>query len=178
MSRVGKQRIQIPEKVTVTTTGDLLTVKGPLGEVTRKLHKHITLRIEDGVVLVEPTVTTLESRALWGTFASHVINMIEGVTKGFVKKLIIEGVGYKAEVQGEKINFALGFSHPVPVMIPQGLKVVHEKGTLTITGIDKESVGQFASQIVARKRPEPYKGKGIRYDGQVVRRKQGKKTVS
>ncbi len=178
MSRIGKQHIALPDKVEVRTSGDLLTVKGPLGEISRKLHPQITVRTEGGVVLVDKKSDTLEARALWGTFGSHVKNMVEGVTKGYTKKLIIEGVGYKAELQGEKINFSLGFSHPVPVMIPKGIKVTHEKGTLTITGVDKESVGQFASQIVARKKPEPYKGKGIRYEGQVVRRKAGKKTVA
>ena len=178
MSRIGKQIITIPEKVEVKTSADMVMVKGPLGEMSRKIHPQILVRLEENTVRVEQKTDTLETRALWGTFASHVINMINGVTTGYTKKLIIEGVGYKAELAGEKINFSLGFSHPVPVMIPKGIKVTHEKGTLTITGIDKESVGQFASQIVARKRPEPYKGKGIRYDGQIIRRKHGKKTVS
>lgn len=178
MSRIGKQPIIIPEKVEVKSAPGLLVITGPLGEVSRKLHPNIRLQVDAGVVRIEKMADDLETRALWGTFASHVQNMITGVTKGYQKKLIIEGVGYRAEVGGDTINFSLGFSHQVPVTIPKGIKVSHEKGTLTLSGIDKESVGQFAAQIVARKKPEPYKGKGIRYDGQVVRRKQGKKTVA
>jgi large subunit ribosomal protein L6 len=112
-----------------------------------------------------------------GTYASHVRNMLKGVTEGFSKKLIVEGVGYKWDVQGKTLNLALGFSHPVKVAIPEGLTVVAEKGTLTISGHDKEVIGQFAADIRALKKPEPYKGKGIRYEGEVIRRKQGKKAA-
>lgn len=178
MSLIGKQQIKIPAKVEVKTIDDLVTVKGPLGELSRKFPRNIEIKISDGVVTVNPVRMDKFSRSLWGTFASHIKNMIEGVTVGFKKVLIIEGVGYKAELAGEKINFSLGFSHQVPMMIPKGLAVKHEKGVLTITGSDKELLGAFASKIVAKKKPEPYKGKGIRYEGQVIRRKQGKKTVA
>ncbi len=120
---------------------------------------------------------TKESQALVGTYASHVRNMLEGVTKGFTKKLLVEGVGYKWDVQGKTVNLALGFSHPVKVEIPEGLTVKAEKSTLIIEGSNKEAVGQFAANIRALKKPEPYKGKGIRYDGEVIRRKQGKKAA-
>ncbi|MEK7068361.1 MAG: 50S ribosomal protein L6, partial [Patescibacteria group bacterium] len=119
----------------------------------------------------------LEARALVGTYASHIRNMLQGVTAGFTKKLLVEGVGFKWDVQGKTVNLALGFSHPVKVAIPEGLTVTADKGALTIVGFDKELVGQFAANIRALKKPEPYKGKGIRYEGEVIRRKQGKKAA-
>jgi large subunit ribosomal protein L6 len=120
---------------------------------------------------------TLESRALWGTYGSHIANMVAGVNKPFEKKLILEGIGYKSEVKGDKIVFALGFSHPVEVLIPSGIKVTAEKNNITVSGIDKEEVGKFTANIRALKKPEPYKGKGMRYADEVVKRKQGKKSV-
>jgi len=128
-------------------------------------------------VQVSPKGESLQSRALIGTYASHVRNMISGVNSGFSKKLIIEGVGFKWDVQGKTLNLALGFSHPVKMAIPEGLTVKADKGALTIEGFDKEAVGQFAANVRALKKPEPYKGKGIRYDGEVIRRKQGKKAA-
>lgn len=117
------------------------------------------------------------SLSLWGTYAAHALNMIKGVSTPFQKKLIIEGIGFKAEVKGEELVLNLGFSHQVKVKVPKGLKVVSEKGTLTISGIDTELVGQFSAKVRDLKKPEPYKGKGIRYDNEVIRRKQGKKTA-
>ena len=128
-------------------------------------------------VQVSPKSDSLEARATLGTYASHVRNMIEGVNKGFAKKLLVEGVGYKWDVQGKNLNLALGFSHPVKVAIPEGLTVAVEKGALNISGFNKELVGQFAADVRALKKPEPYKGKGIRYEGEIIRRKQGKKAA-
>jgi len=162
----------------VSVVGGVLTVKGPLGELARPVHSLVSVSVADGIAKVTPERKNNKlAHSLWGTYASHLLNMIEGVTKGFQKKLIIEGVGFRAEMSGDNIKFSLGFSHPINVSIPKELKVTIEKNVLTIAGIDKEAVGLFASQVVSLKRPEPYKGKGIRYEGQVVRRKQGKKTV-
>ena len=152
-------------------------VKGPLGTLTRELHPVIEVKVLGNEVTLMPRKLTLESRALWGTYASHITNMVNGVNKPFEKKLILEGIGYKSEVKGDKIVFALGFSHPVEVFIPSTLKVTAEKNNITISGSNKEEVGQFAAQIRALKKPEPYKGKGMRYIDEVVRRKQGKKSV-
>ena len=121
---------------------------------------------------------TLDTGALWGTYASHLRNMVEGVTKGFQKQMIIEGVGYKANLVGTKLVFALGFSHPIELAIPEGIKVTVDKGTLTISGIDKELVGSFSAKIRDYKPPEPYKGKGIRYSTETLRRKVGKKVTA
>jgi large subunit ribosomal protein L6 len=177
MSRIGKQVISLPEKTEVTVTRELVSVKGPLGELSKKIHPVIDIKVEGREVTVHPKKETLESRALWGTFASHVKNMVSGVNKPFEKKLILEGIGYKSEVKGDKIVFALGFSHPVEVVIPKELKVTAEKNNITVSGINKELVGGFAADIRALKKPEPYKGKGMRYADEVIKRKQGKKTA-
>ena len=177
MSRLGKKPIIIPEKTEVKFAAGVLSVKGPLGELTRKIRPEIRVKIDAGKVELTPHGNSSEVSALWGTYASHIKNMVMGVNQAFVKKLIIEGIGYKAEVKGEGMTLNLGFSHPVNIKIPKGLKVVSEKGSITISGFDKELVGQFAAAVRALKKPEPYKGKGIRYDGEVIRRKQGKKTA-
>lgn len=177
MSRLAKRPIAIPAKAEITVSGDGLMVKGPKGTLTKPVSRFVTIEVGAEGVQVSQKGSTIESRAAVGTFASHVRNMLQGVTEGFTKKLLIEGVGYKWDVQGKTLNLALGFSHPVKVAIPEGLTVVAEKGTLTISGFDKELVGQFAADIRAMKKPEPYKGKGIRYDGEVIRRKQGKKAA-
>jgi large subunit ribosomal protein L6 len=177
MSRLGKQIIAIPEKTTITMDGNKVTVKGPLGELSRVFRdSEITISIADTVTLV-PKRNDVFSRALWGTYASHLKNMLEGVNKAYEKKLVLEGVGFKSDVQGTTLNLALGFSHPVKMLIPAGLNVKAEKNVITISGIDKEMVGQFASQVRGMKKPEPYKGKGFRYEGEVIRRKQGKKSA-
>lgn len=178
MSRVGKKIIVIPEKVEVKKDGRLLTVKGPLGTLTREFKDDITININDKEITLAPVINTVFSRALWGTYGSHIQNMIEGVTKGYEKKLTIEGVGFKVNVQGSKFVLDIGLSHSVEVPIPDGIKAVTEKNNFTISGIDKEKVGEFSAKIRAYKKTEPYKGKGIRYVGEKVRRKQGKKTVS
>ncbi len=177
MSRIGKKIITLPEKTEINVSGGSVSVKGPLGVLTRPLHPVIEIKISGNEVSVLPKKMTLESRALWGTYASHLTNMVSGVNKPFEKKLILEGIGFKSEVKDDKILLALGFSHPVTVSIPVGLKVTAEKNVITISGSDKEEVGQFASKLRSWKSPEPYKGKGMRYSDEVIKRKQGKKLV-
>ncbi|MSR87623.1 MAG: 50S ribosomal protein L6 [Candidatus Zambryskibacteria bacterium] len=177
MSRIGKKLITLPEKTELTISDSSVSVKGPLGELSRELHPVLEVKVEGNIVTVVPRKLTLESRALWGTYASHITNMVAGVNKPFEKKLILEGIGYKSEVKGNKIVFALGFSHPVEVEIPKTLKVTAEKNFITVSGSNKEEVGQFSAKIRALKKPEPYKGKGMRYEDEVVKRKQGKKSV-
>lgn len=177
MSRLGKKTIIIPATTEVTISDEVISVKGPLGSLSLDTHPKVKIEKTEEGILVSPRSKDLHSQAMWGTYASHVRNMIEGVTKGYITKLIIEGIGFKADVKGEEIVMALGFSHPVKVAIPAGIKVTIEKGVVTINGIDKNAVGQFAAKIRSLKKPEPYKGKGIRYEGEVIRRKQGKKSA-
>ncbi len=178
MSRLSKQPIAIPAGVEATKNETLVSVKGPKGELSRSFKDDvIKLTIENGTIAVEKHVDTVFSRALVGTYASHIKNMIHGVTEGFEKKLIVEGVGFRSEVKGNNLEMALGFSHPVIMEIPEGISVTAEKNVITVSGIDKERTMQFAAQIRAKKKPEPYKGKGIRYEGEIIRRKQGKKSA-
>lgn len=177
MSRVGKQQLTIPEKTTVTFADGHFTVTGPLGTLSRTFDDVVTFNIADGMITFEQKGDTPFARAIWGTYASHVKNMLAGVNTAYVKKLILEGVGFKSEVKGTELHLALGFSHPVVVAIPAGLTVTAEKNNITITGIDKEQVGQFSAAVRAMKKPEPYKGKGFHYHDEVVRRKAGKKTA-
>ncbi len=178
MSRIAKQPIEIPSGATVTVTGNVINVKGPKGELTKSFRDDVTtVIVENNTVIVTPKSEEKFARSMWGTTASHIKNMINGVTNMFSKKLILEGVGFKSEVKGDELVLALGFSHPVNVKIPTGLTVTAEKNNITISGIDKEIVGEFAASTRALKKPEPYKGKGFRYDNEVIRRKQGKKTA-
>ncbi|MBX4210721.1 50S ribosomal protein L6 [Candidatus Parcubacteria bacterium] len=177
MSRIGKKIIAIPEKTEVNFVGNLLRVKGPLGELSRPFKSDVSVSIKDGSVTLAPVRKSIESNALWGTYAAHVVNMIQGVSKNFVKKLIIEGIGFRSEVRGDKLVLGLGFSHMVELAIPKGLKVTAEKNVVTVSGIDIDLVGEFVAKVRALKKPEPYKGKGIRYEHEVIRRKEGKKTV-
>lgn len=177
MSRIGKKIIIIPEKTEVTLSAGTLTVKGPQGTISRPFKSNIEILINGKEITLKPVTESLENKALWGTYGSHITNMISGVNTPFVKKLILEGIGYKSEVKGANLVLALGFSHPVNVVIPEGLKVTAEKNLITISGIDKELVGEFAASVRALKKPEPYKGKGMRYEGEVIKRKQGKKTA-
>ncbi len=177
MSRVGKQIIIIPAKTEVTLLDGVLTVKGPKAELKRNFKSVIAININGSEITLVPQKNDIATTALWGTYASHIKNMIKGVNEGYTEKLILEGIGYKADVQGSTLNMALGFSHPVKKEIPAGVTVTSEKGIVTITGADKEVTSQFASQIRALKKPEPYKGKGFRYEGEVIRRKQGKKAA-
>ncbi|HWB34340.1 MAG TPA: 50S ribosomal protein L6 [Candidatus Paceibacterota bacterium] len=177
MSRLAKRPIPVPAKTEVTISGEAITVKGPKGTLTRQANRLISVEKAAEGIQVSMAKDTLEARALVGSYASHIRNMIEGVNQGFVKRLLIEGVGYKWDAAGKTLNLSLGFSHPVKVAIPDGLTAAVDKGTLVISGFDKELVGQFAANVRALKKPEPYKGKGIRYDGEVIRRKQGKKAA-
>ncbi|MFZ2831718.1 MAG: 50S ribosomal protein L6 [Minisyncoccia bacterium] len=177
MSRIGKKGVTIPTGTTVTQNDTTFTVKGPLGTLSRDFAGPVDIKVEGSVISFSPRNSSKEARSLWGTYASHLVNMVAGVNTAFAKKLIIEGVGYKVEVQGNVLVFSLGFSHKVPMEIPADVKVLQEKNVLTLTSMNKEAVGQFAAQIRAKKKPEPYKGKGIRYSTEVVRRKQGKKSA-
>ena len=181
MSRIGKKPIVVPEKTDVMLRDGLFSVKGPQGELKRNFKNSILINISDKdggkVINLEPKDNIGASTALWGTYASHITNMIQGVNTPYEKKLIVEGIGFKSEVQGDKLTMFLGFSHPVIIAIPKELKVSAVKNVIIISGIDKELVGQFAAKVRAEKKPEPYKGKGIRYSDEVIRRKQGKKAA-
>ncbi|HCC06491.1 TPA: 50S ribosomal protein L6 [Candidatus Nomurabacteria bacterium] len=177
MSRIGKQQLSIPAGVEVTFDAHAVRVKGPKGELVRDLRDEIVFKNENNIITSEPRRNDKFSRSLWGTYMSHVKNMIAGVVTPFEKKLLVEGVGFKWDVKGSDLNLSLGFSHPVIMKIPEGVTVTAEKSSLTISSIDKEAVGLFANQVRQMKKPEPYKGKGIRYSDEVVRRKQGKKSA-
>ncbi len=176
MSRLGKIPVAIPAGVTVTLDNGLLTVKGAKATLARELKKDVNVVIEGDSVTLSPGDTS-EAKALWGTYAAHLRNMIVGVTEGFTKILEIEGVGYRAEVKGKEIVLNVGFSHPVNLEIPEGINAEVVKGVITLTGPDKDALGQFAANVRKVKKPEPYKGKGIRYQGEYIIRKQGKKAV-
>jgi len=175
MSRIGKQIIKIPEGVTVNVADGFICVKGPKGELKQELHPLVSVNINDGeanVVVANPEEK--QERALWGLFASLLVNMIEGVVNGFEKKLELHGVGFKVALQGSELKLDVGFSHSVLFPIPEDINIVVEKNIMTVAGIDKQRVGEIAAQIRKIKKPEPYKGKGIRYVGEQVRRKAGK----
>ena len=177
MSRIGKKPITIPAGTEVKVAGNTLSVKGSQGSISREFKPGISFVVDAGTLTVGVQRKDKATLSLWGTYAAHAANMIRGVSTPFQKKLIIEGIGFKAEVKGEEMILNLGFSHQVKVKVPKGLKVTSEKGVVTISGVDTELVGQFAAQIRDLKKPEPYKGKGIRYSDEVIRRKQGKKTA-
>lgn len=177
MSRLAKKPIEIPANTEVTLASGVLSVKGPLGTLSKPMKDDVSIEVKDSQVHVTPAKKSLFAKALVGTYASHIINMVAGVNKAYEKKLIVEGVGFKADMQGKKLVMALGFSHPVEVDVPEGLTVTAEKNEITVTGINKEQVGEFTASVRALKKPEPYKGKGIRYIDEVIRRKQGKKAV-
>jgi large subunit ribosomal protein L6 len=175
MSRIGKKPIPIPDKVTVTIDGQTITVKGSKGELKRTLPEGVTLKQEDGQILVERINESRMARERHGLCRTLVANMVEGVSKGYERKLEIQGVGYRAAVQGANLNLNMGYSHPVLIEPPAGIAFVVEGNTnVTVIGIDKELVGNTAAKVRAVRPPEPYKGKGIRYQGEKVRRKVGK----
>lgn len=183
MSRIGKQPIKIPEGVEVKISGNFISVKGPKGEISRRLHDSISVKQEGDSILTAPKDES--SRALWGTFRSLISNMIEGVKNGFQKVLIYEGIGYKSEVKsdaeagvGKVLELNIGFTHPVRIKAPKGIDFKTEKNQITVSGADKELVGQIAADIRKVRPPEPYKGKGIRYKDEVILRKAGKKAVT
>ncbi len=177
MSRIGKQEILIPAGVKVVQNGGSLSVSGPKGSLSRDFRDDITITLTEKNITLGVKRNDKFSKALWGTYGAHIKNMIKGVQEPYQKKLILEGVGFKSEVKGKEMTFSLGFSHPVVVPIPEGITATAEKNNITVTGIDKDLVGSFAAAIRALKKAEPYKGKGMRYEGEVVRRKQGKKTA-
>ena len=178
MSRIGKKPISIPNGVEIKMENGSVAVKGPLGELKRSFKDDIEIKIGEKEIILSPKKEAGAMMALWGTYASHIGNMVDGVTKGFEKKLIIDGVGFKAQVEGQNLVLNLGFSHPVKVEIPEDVKVSVEKNIITVSGIDKEAVGAFSAKTRALKKPEPYKGKGIRYENEIVRRKAGKKAAT
>ncbi len=177
MSRLGKQPVVLPNGVEATYTDGIMTIKGPKGTLTRAIKRDVEVKIEAGSIILEPAKNSDAAKALWGTYASHLRNMVTGVTEGFTKVLELEGVGYRAEVKGTNVNLTVGFSHPVLLPIPEGVKAEVEKNVIRLSGIDNEVVGQFAADLRGTKKPEPYKGKGIRYQGEYIIRKQGKKAV-
>lgn len=176
MSRLGKIPVAIPAGVTVTLENGVLTVAGPKATLAREVKPDVNIVIEGSEVTLSPGDTTA-AKALWGTYAAHLRNMITGVTEGFTRILEIEGVGYRAEVKGSEIVLNVGFSHSVPLTIPEAISAEVVKNVITLTGPDKEALGQFAANVRKVKKPEPYKGKGIRYQGEFIIRKQGKKAV-
>ncbi len=175
MSRIGKKPVSIPEKVEVNLSANVLTIKGSKGTLTFTHHYEVALKVEEGKVVVEKKGNTKRAQALWGTTAKLIQNMIEGVTNGFTKQLELNGVGYRMNLAGKKLNLALGFSHPVVVDLPANIEAKIENNVLTLTSIDKQALGEFAAYVRKQKPVEPYKGKGFRYVGEQVRRKEGKK---
>ena len=175
MSRIGKKIITIPSGVTVNQNGNVVTVKGPKGELTREIPSFISLEVKDNEIVLVNSSDEKIANALHGTTRANVANMVTGVSEGFTKVLEIVGVGYRAEVKGKNLDLALGYSHPVSFEIPEGISVEVVKGvTVKVSGINKEVVGQFAAEIRAQREPEPYHGKGIHYSDEHVRRKEGK----
>ncbi|MDE2311968.1 MAG: 50S ribosomal protein L6 [Patescibacteria group bacterium] len=175
MSRVGKKPVVIPAGVKVEQKAGTLTVTGPKGILTLAVHPKVSLTVSEKEVLVDVSgKNDKRERALWGLFRALIQNMVDGVVKGYEKKLEVIGVGFKVAAQPGKLVMSLGFSHPVEVEVPKDLQVAVDKNTITISGADKQKVGQFAANVRELKKPEPYKGKGIKYEGEVVRRKAGK----
>lgn len=178
MSRVGKKPIEIPKGVDVKIEGDLVKIKGPKGELSRKIRPEIKAEINEGKIFILPQIETKKTKAFWGLTRTLLANNVKGVTEGYEKKLQIEGLGYKGEMAGENLILRAGFSHPVTIKAPAGIKFSVDKNIITVSGIDKELVGQVAAKIRKVRPPEPYKGKGIRYLGEVVKLKPGKKVVT
>src|ERR1700688_2357323 len=176
MSRIGNKTITIPSGVTANVEGQTVKVKGPKGAVQVVLHDDVVVSMDKGSVKVEPRGDGKRARSLWGTSRTLVSNLINGVTKGFEEKLEINGVGYRAAVQGKSLNLQLGFSHDINFRIPEGIAIATPKPTeIVITGVDKQKVGQVAAEIRGYRPPEPYKGKGVKYLGEYIFRKEGKK---
>lgn len=176
MSRIGKKPVSIPSGVTATIDGAVLNVKGPKGALSLPLRSEISYTLEDGGISVQPANETKAARAFWGMQRTMVQNLITGVTEGFTKKLLITGVGYRAASQGKVLKLQLGYSHDVNFDIPEGIEIkTPDQTTVEISGIDKQKVGQVAAEIRRWRKPEPYKGKGIKYDGEFIFRKEGKK---
>ncbi len=179
MSRLGRMPIDIPEKVKITVSGQTVAAEGPAGKASMTIHAEVAAKVDGKRVVVTCRGKTQQQRALWGTWRSHLANLVEGVAKGYEKVLEITGVGYNAKVLGEKLVMALGFSHPVEMAIPKGLTVACPSVTaISVKGVDKHQVGQFAANVRAARPAEPYNLKGIKYRDEVVRRKAGKTFVT
>ena len=176
MSRIGKKPVAIPNGVTAAMEAGQLSMKGPKGMLTMGLSDLVEYKLEDGAISVTPANDSQEARGHWGMQRTLVANLVEGVTEGFTKVLQISGVGYRAQAQGRKLKLQLGYSHDVDLDVPEGVEVkTPDQTTIEISGIDKQAVGQFAAEIREWRKPEPYKGKGIKYRGEYVFRKEGKK---
>ena len=176
MSRIGKKPVPVPAGVTASTDGGLLSVKGPQGTLTLPMAQEGTYAVEDGQISVAPANDSKRARSFWGMQRSLVENLVTGVTQGFTKTLEITGVGYRAAAQGKNLRLQLGYSHDVNLPVPDGLEVkTPDQTTVEISGIDRQKVGQFAAEIRRWRKPEPYKGKGIKYRGEFIFRKEGKK---
>ena len=176
MSRIGKHPVTIPSGVEVQLSGQTLTAKGRLGTLSLAVSSEVTATIADGAVTIAPKDESKRARAMWGTTRALVNNMVTGVASGFTRNLEINGVGYRAAVQGSTLNLQLGYSHDIPYPIPQDVRITCERPTaITITGADRQRVGQIAAEIRAFRPPEPYKGKGVKYSNETIRRKEGKK---
>jgi large subunit ribosomal protein L6 len=175
MSRIGKKPISIPSGATADIKGNTVKIKGPKGELSLEVHKKVKLSKENNSIMVSVAKTNNKTeKALWGLSRSLLNNMVLGVTEGFTKTLEINGVGYKASVSGKKLILHLGYSHPIEMDIPEGLEVKVDKNVVTVTGADKQAVGQFAAVVRQKRPPEPYKGKGVKYAEEIIRRKAGK----
>jgi len=175
MSRIGKQPVQLPDKVVITLDGDMINVKGPKGQLDRKLHPAIDIEINENVLNVKTDLNDKKKMALQGLFRSLIFNMVAGVTTGYEKKLLLSGIGYRAETSGKKLVLNVGYSNPVDFDLPDGISATVEKNTeITLSGIDKELLGQAAANIRRIRPPEPYKGKGIMYSDERIIRKAGK----
>lgn len=178
MSRIGKKPVPFPSSVKVEVAGRSITVSGPKGTLRRMLPPEVAVLVEGNEIVVKPVGASRKTPAFWGLARSLVANMAEGVVSGFEKKLEFEGIGYRAALEGNTLVMQLGFSHPVRFTPPDGISLKVEKNTIAVSGADKEMVGSAAARIRALKPPEPYKGKGIRYEGEIIRRKAGKKAVA
>jgi len=179
MSKIGKQPIVLPEGVSAEASGSAITVNGPKGSLTKKFSRKVILEVKEGKVLVTVSGKGKSSMSVWGTARSIIFGMVEGVSKGWKKELELVGTGYRAEVQGNTLVLAVGYSHPVKIEAPEGIAFKVEKSVISVEGTDKELVGQIAANVRGVRPPEPYKGKGIKYLDEVIRRKAGKaaKTV-
>ena len=176
MSRIGKRPVAIPDGVTATVEGQTVTAKGPKGELTFVVNDEVLVKMEEGAINVDPRDNSKDARSKWGMSRTMIENIVTGVTQGFEKKLEINGVGYRAAMQGKNLQLALGYSHDVVYEVPEGIQVATPKPTeIVVTGIDKQKVGQVAAEIREFRKPEPYKGKGVKYADEVIVRKEGKK---
>lgn len=178
MSRIGKQPIVLPSGVSVAVEGQTVRVSGPKGSLTRVIRPELAVRVDGATVTLTPVRSTRKTAAYWGLSRALIAAMVAGTHRGFEKRLEIEGIGYRASLDGSDLELAVGYSHPVRVAAPEGIAFRVERNVITVSGIDQELVGDVAARIRKVKPPEPYKGKGIRYQGEVIRRKAGKKAVS